>query len=54
MSNELWIGLGAAIGATVLFGTVFVPVKKVAAGDGKQQTKSYANFLNVIAPHFKK
>ncbi|VDM66624.1 unnamed protein product [Strongylus vulgaris] len=35
MSNELWLGLAAAVGASILFGTVFVPVKKVVPGDGE-------------------
>ncbi|VDM65274.1 unnamed protein product [Strongylus vulgaris] len=34
MSKELWVGLAAATAASALFGTVFVPVKKVAVGDG--------------------
>ncbi|CAJ0594048.1 unnamed protein product [Cylicocyclus nassatus] len=34
MSLDLWIGLTAAVAASVLFGTVFVPIKKVACGDG--------------------
>ncbi|EYC25508.1 hypothetical protein Y032_0011g1242 [Ancylostoma ceylanicum] len=29
-----WIGLFAAVFASVLFGSVFVPIKRVAAGDG--------------------
>ncbi|KHJ80085.1 hypothetical protein OESDEN_14791 [Oesophagostomum dentatum] len=30
----MWIGLLAAVMASLLFGTVFVPIKKVATGDG--------------------
>ncbi|KHJ74808.1 hypothetical protein OESDEN_25576, partial [Oesophagostomum dentatum] len=30
----MWIGISAAVLASVLFGTVFVPIKRVAAGDG--------------------
>ncbi|KAL6732023.1 hypothetical protein Aduo_002828 [Ancylostoma duodenale] len=30
----MWIGLFAAVVSSVLFGSVFVPIKRVAAGDG--------------------
>ncbi|VDO34494.1 unnamed protein product [Haemonchus placei] len=31
----MWIGLLAALTASFLFGTVFVPIKRVQAGDGR-------------------
>ncbi|RCN47628.1 hypothetical protein ANCCAN_06294, partial [Ancylostoma caninum] len=36
----MWIGLFAAVVASVLFGSVFVPIKRVAAGDGQNSISS--------------